>query len=117
MKATDRIGLIGEVRDLQIIDVDGCNCGIVDDVELDGEPGGELVIAAVLVGPGAYASRLPRWAMWLVRRVAGGGCVRVPWGEVESITSVLCLRCRADELGLARGEVAAARLLPRVGGA
>ena len=116
MKANDRLRLIDQVRDLQIIDVDGCNCGIVDDVELDGAAGGELVIAAVLVGPGAYASRLPRWAMALIRLGAGDGCVRVPWGEVESITSVLCLRCRADELGLARGDVAAARLLPRVGG-
>lgn len=116
MKATDRLGLIDEVRDLQIIDVDGCNCGIVDDVELDGAAGGELVIAAVLVGPGAYASRLPRWAMWLVRRVAGDGCVRVPWDEVESITNILCLRRRAAELGLACAEGAALRLLPRVGG-
>ena len=34
--------LVGEVRDLQIIDSEGVHCGIADDLEFEGEPGRPL---------------------------------------------------------------------------
>ena len=114
MRPTARIALSAQLRDLQIVDADGVHCGIVDDVAFAGKPGGVLKVEALLVGPGAYAKRLPRWAMALVRLVAGDGSVRVPWREVESITSRVKLRRRAAELGLNRGEGRAARLLPKI---
>jgi sporulation protein YlmC with PRC-barrel domain len=110
-----RLRLVGQLRDLQIVDADGVHCGIVDDVALSGKPGGALRIEALLVGPGAYAERLPRWWLALVRLIAGGACVHVPWREVESIASRVKLKSRAAELGLGRGEGRARKLLPPIG--
>lgn len=115
MKPSGRIELVAQLRDLQIVDSDDVHCGIVDDVELSGKAGGELSVKALLIGPGGYASRLPRWWMTLVRAVVGDGCVHVPWREVESITSVVKLRHRASELGLNRGEGRAGKYLPSIG--
>ncbi len=46
---------------LLLIDADGCCCGIVDDIRLDGAAGAKLEIGALLVRP-APMPRLPRWA-------------------------------------------------------
>jgi len=107
--------LIGQLRDLQIVDRDGCKCGIVDDVELEGEPGKPLAVTAILVGPGAYAGRLPRWLLWAAQRVAGARVVRVRWSEVTGIGSTVQLRSPARELGLMKSEDAARRFVPRGG--
>jgi sporulation protein YlmC with PRC-barrel domain len=115
VKPAGPLNLIAQLRDLQIVDADGVHCGIVDDVALAGKPGGALRVEALLVGPGGYAKRLPRWGMALVRLVAGEACVKVPWREVESITSVVKLRHGAAALGLGRGEARARRLLPPIG--
>jgi sporulation protein YlmC with PRC-barrel domain len=115
VKPSTRLKLVSGVRDLQIVDSDGINCGIVDDIEFEGKPGEALRVKALLVGPGGYSKRLPRWWMAPVRWIAGAGIVRVPWSEVESITSRVCLRSPASKLGLARGEGRAERLLPPVG--
>jgi sporulation protein YlmC with PRC-barrel domain len=115
MKPTGRLQLIADLRDLQIVDCDQENCGIVDDLELTGKPGGKLEVKAILVGPGAYRNRLPRWLAWLVALVAGEGLVRVPWGEVESIGSVVLLRRSATELGLGRADRRLAAKMPSLG--
>jgi sporulation protein YlmC with PRC-barrel domain len=115
VKPEGKLRLVGQLRDLQIIDADGRHCGIVDDIALTGKPGGPLRIEALLVGPGAYAKRLPRWWQAVVGLIAGRACVHVPWREVESIGSMVKLRRRAAELGLGRGEGRARRLLPPVG--
>lgn len=115
MKPTAALKLAADLRDLQIEDSEGVFCGIVDDIELDGKPGGKLMVAALLVGPGAYRGRLPRWAGWLVAQLAGNGIVRVPWAEVTGIASVVKLRCAAHELGLGRADERAGRLLKRLG--
>lgn len=114
MRPSGPVQLVAQLRDLQIVDCEGANCGIVDDIDLAGAPGRKLRIKALLVGPGGYAGRLPSWAMGLVRLVAGSGCVHVPWEQVERITSVVRLRCKASELGLARGEGRARRWLPDI---
>jgi sporulation protein YlmC with PRC-barrel domain len=102
VKPTGTFGLAADLRDLQIEDSEGKCCGIVDDIELDGKPGGKLTVAALLVGPGAYRGRLPRWAEWLATHLAGKAIVRVPWAEVTDISSVVALRRTAHELGLGR---------------
>jgi sporulation protein YlmC with PRC-barrel domain len=111
-----RVKLLTDVRDLQIVDADGMHCGIVDDIELEGKAGGPLRVKALLVGPGGYAKRLPHWWMALVRLIAGDKVVRVPWSEIESITSVVRLASPAAKLGLGRAETRARRLLPPIGG-
>jgi hypothetical protein len=94
------IKVFAELRDLEIFDREGELCGVADEVELDGAPGGPLRVSALLVGPGAYGPRLPRWLGWIVRRVAGDRVVRTPWSAVEHVTSRIGLNCTAEEAGL-----------------
>ena len=100
MKPEDSIKLLSEVRDLQIVDSEDANCGICDDIELEGKPGEPLRIAALLVGPGGYRDRLPHWAYWLITKLAGSRQVRVPWKAVDSVTSRIFLSKPGAELGL-----------------
>jgi sporulation protein YlmC with PRC-barrel domain len=115
MKPGDAIRLLSMVYDLPLIDKDGNYCGIVDDIRFAGGPGKTLAIEALLVGPGAYAGRLPRWAHWLVTRLAGDRVTVVPWHQVAEISSALHLKCTANELGLHVAENKARRLIPRAG--
>ena len=116
MRPNDALHLVADVRDLQIVDGEGEYCGIVDDIELDGKPGGDLAVRALLVGPGAYRHRLPKAALWLVSSIAGERIVRVPWNEVKHVTSVVALKRPAAELGLAVSEMKAKAMLPDIGG-
>lgn len=115
MNPSDAIKLVSQLLDLPIIDVDGNYCGIVDDIELTGTPGKETRLTALLVGPGAYAARLPGWAMWLVRTIAGNRITRVPIDKVASINSAVKLKQKAEGLGLHKSEDAARQWIPRVG--
>jgi sporulation protein YlmC with PRC-barrel domain len=103
--------VLSELRDLQIVDVDGRNCGICDDIEFEGGPGEPLRVRALLVGPGAYSRRLPSWAARLVAAVAGRSMVRVPWGAVEKITGRIYLSVTAESVGLRRTEDRLIKLL------
>jgi sporulation protein YlmC with PRC-barrel domain len=115
MRPGDSIKVVSELLDLPLLDVEGKYCGIVDDVELDGEAGKDLKLDALLVGPGAYEKRLPRWVMWLVTKIAGGRQTRVPMGKVRSIEAVVHLECPAGDLGLDKSENAAGKWIPRWG--
>jgi sporulation protein YlmC with PRC-barrel domain len=115
MKPGDRIQLLSALYDLPLLDKDGNYCGIVDDVRLDGKPGEQLVVGALLVGPGAYAGRLPAWAQRLVRLVAGDRVTSVPWSEVDHVTSAVYLKQAANSLGLHVAENKARALVPRQG--
>ena len=109
------IKLVSELLDLPLYDSEGTYCGVVDDVELSGGPGKELRLKALLVGPGAYAGRLPGWAMRIVKLIGGDRLTRVPMEKVRTIRSMVHLECACSELGLNRGERAAAKWIPRGG--
>jgi sporulation protein YlmC with PRC-barrel domain len=115
MKPDGRLKLVSQLLDLPLIDSNGEYCGIVDDVELKGSAGKDTNVAALLVGPGAYAGRMPLWAMALVRRLAGHRITRVPMSEVESIKSFVQLKGTANSLGLHRSENRARRWIPKHG--
>jgi sporulation protein YlmC with PRC-barrel domain len=115
MNPQSPIKLVSELLDLPLIDSEGQYCGVVDDVEFTGGPGKALKIAGLLVGPGAYAGRLPQWSMWLVRLMAGDRFVRVPWRKVRTIAAVVRLDCPGSELGLHKSENRAAGWIPRKG--
>ena len=104
MKRAQPLKLLSEVRDLQIVDCEGRNCGICDDIELEGGPGEVLTVSALLVGPGAYARRLPKWAHWLIVKIAGYRVVRVPWLSVEKISGRIYLSVTGEAAGLHRVE-------------
>ena len=115
MKPADPIKLVAELLDLPLMDSEGKYCGIVDDVEFAGGPGKPLNLKALLVGPGAYSGRMPRWLMAIVKAVAGDRLVRVPVAKVRTIGAVVQLDCPAGELGLDRSEAAVERWIPRKG--
>lgn len=104
MRRDDPLKLLAEVRDLQIVDKDGLNCGICDDVELEGGAGGPLVITALLVGPGAYTHRLPKWLSRAIVSVAGKRITRVSWNAIDKITGRIYLTVTAESLGLRQTE-------------
>jgi len=115
MSPDSRIKLVSELLDLPLLDTEGVYCGIVDDVELEGGPGKELKLKALLVGPGAYAGRMPLWAIWVVRKIAGNRLTRIPREEVRSIKSAVHLEQPGRDLGLQKGEGAAGKWIPRWG--
>jgi sporulation protein YlmC with PRC-barrel domain len=94
---TDSIDLGLNLLDHQLLDAEGRRCGKVDDLALEGGPGEELQLAAIL---SAHAGLIGRAAAWL----GGGRRVRVPWEDVAEVGSHVKLRKRAGELGLGRGD-------------
>jgi len=112
MTPQSQIKLVSELLDLPLLDSEGKYCGVVDDVELSGGVGRELKLKALLVGPGAYAGRLPGWAMWFVRNMIGDRVTRVPMDKVRTIASAVQLKCPGRELCLHKSEAAAAKWLP-----
>lgn len=115
MKPTGPIKLVAELLDLPIEDKDGRFCGIVDDVELSGTAGQATRIKALLVGPGAYEGRMPRWAFALARMIAGGRIARVPFDQIETIHPTVKLKCRAEELKLHEVEDRVRQWIPKAG--
>jgi len=94
-----RLDLMREVLDQEIVDVDGVACGMVDDLEFRDTPQGP-VVAALLVGPGAWQTRLPALLRVLARWVFGDGRVPVPWSEVKDVDERVQLKSKAEALGL-----------------
>jgi sporulation protein YlmC with PRC-barrel domain len=100
---TKTIDLGLNLLDHQLLDAEGRRCGKVDDIALEGAPGEELEVVAILSGPGVWRARagvIGRVASWL----GGGERVRIPWDEVDDVGSHVKLRKRAGELGLGRGD-------------
>jgi len=112
---SDPVKLVSQLVDLPIVDKDGRWCGIVDDIELAGGAGKEMRVKALLVGPGAYEGRMPGWAFWLVRKIAGDRLVRVPVEQIAEIRSVVKLRSTAEKLKLHQVEDQARAWIPREG--
>ena len=106
-----------QVLDRQLVDSNNVPCGKVDDVEVEGDAGGELKITALLVGNGAASERLPELFKAVSQTLFGRYVVRVPWSEVEVITQHIKLSSRADELGLGEEGGAAARFIRKLPGA
>ena len=96
--------------------MEGRRCGNVDDLALEGGPGETLEVVAILSGPGAWPARaglIGRLASWL----GGGRRVRIPWAEVELVGAHVKLRKRAEELGLAGGDLRLERFIGKIPGA
>jgi sporulation protein YlmC with PRC-barrel domain len=115
MTPDSAIKLVSELIDLPILDQEGKYSGIVDDVELDGAPGKPLKLKALLVGPGAYAGRMPRWAMQVMAWIGADRLTRVPMDKVKTINRAVHLECPGRDLGLHRGEAAVGKWIPRWG--
>ena len=115
MNLKGNVKLVSQLLDLPIIDKDERWCGIVDDVELDGRAGKEMRVKSLLVGPGAYAGRMPAWLFALVKPISGDRIVRVPATEIIEIGSVVKLACTAEQIGLHKTEDKVRTWIPRWG--
>jgi hypothetical protein len=115
VKPTGPIKLVGQLLDLPILDSEGSYCGIVDDIEFGGSPGKDAPIKALLVGPGAYAGRLPGWWIWMVTKIAGDRVTRVPIASIDSIDASVKLNVTANAAGLHRTENEVRAWIPRKG--
>jgi hypothetical protein len=106
--------LVGQVLDHDLIDADDYPCGKADDVEIEGDPGKTLRVKAILVGPGAWLPRLPRFLAPIGKKLFGSKIVRVPWEEVEQIAPKIKLKSTASALGLGVADRKAARLMSKL---
>jgi sporulation protein YlmC with PRC-barrel domain len=102
--------------DDELVDRDGRRCGRVDDVAIEGEPGGPAHISAILSGEGIWRERLPRPLRAIARRLMGDDYVTVPWERVQDITEAVHLKAQATELGLGRGDDLVRPLIERIPG-
>jgi sporulation protein YlmC with PRC-barrel domain len=102
------------ILDHQLVDVNGRNCGKVDDLEISGLDGGAPEVREIVVGGNAWRTRgrLGRLAARL-----SGNAVHVAWQDVESVTSVVTLRRSAEELRLNRGDERWSSLVGKLPGA
>jgi len=117
MRRDGYLKLVGEVRDLQIVDASGRRCGIADDIEFEGGVGKQLKVNAILVGPGAYGKRLPRWVNSVIQALVGQTFVRVPWKDVVRIAAVIELAKDAKAYGLGAKDVQWEKYMSRISGA
>lgn len=115
MRPDSPIKLVSQLLDLPLIDKDGRWCGVVDDVELDGSPGKKTLIKALLVGPGAYEGRLAPWAFWIVRKTVGDRIARVPFDQIDHVSSAVHLKCSAKDVRLDLAEDRVRQWIPRWG--
>ena len=115
MNLKDPVKLVSQLIDLPIIDKEERWCGMVDDVELSGAAGKEARVKALLVGPGAYEGRMPRWMYWIVGKIAGNRLTRVPAQEIAEIGAVVKLKCLAEDLKLHEVEDRVRAWVPRAG--
>lgn len=115
MKPDASIKLVSELLDLPILDSEGRWCGVVDDLEFSGSAGKDTRIKALLVGPGAYEGRMPRWLFKASRAILGDSLVRVPIADVDSIGTAVQLKRPAAALSLARGDEKVRPWIPRWG--
>jgi hypothetical protein len=97
--------------DDDLLDSNERRCGKVDDLEIEGEPGGPAHLSAIVVGSGAWPARLPQSLRGPASKLFKQDVVLVPWSAVADITSVVNLNCPAEELGLGRGDDRARPLL------
>jgi sporulation protein YlmC with PRC-barrel domain len=107
--STERMDLVYQVLDDQLVDVEGRRCGRADDLEFEGELGTPPTLHAILSGSGTWHRRMPRRLRGIGARIFGPGVlgddvIRVPWEQVDEIGSVIKLRAKASELGLAQGD-------------
>jgi len=101
---SENVDLMRDVLDHEIVDIDGVPCGMVDDLELEGDAGSPLAVVALRIGPGAWTDRLPWFFPRLARALVGHGQARIPWSEVALSVDRIQLKSSAKDLGLNAGD-------------
>jgi sporulation protein YlmC with PRC-barrel domain len=86
--------------DDQLLDSDQHRCGRVDDVQLKGKPGSRTDVSALLVGPGAWTTRLRQPFSYVVDGFSPDHMHVIPWSEINAVGTAVHLSHSARELGL-----------------
>jgi sporulation protein YlmC with PRC-barrel domain len=86
--------------DDQLLDADQHRCGRVDDIQLKGGPGRRTEVSALLVGRGAWTSRLRRPFADAVDGLGPDYMHRISWDDVTRVGTSVGLSKPAKELGL-----------------
>jgi hypothetical protein len=115
----EQVDVVYRLLDEQLTDVDGRRCGRADDLEFSGGPGEDAWLVAILSGSGTWHRRLPRRLRGLTARAFGEGTLgkdvtRVPWENVDDVASDLKLRRKAEDLGLAEGDLRLSHAMSRL---
>jgi sporulation protein YlmC with PRC-barrel domain len=110
------IDLLRDVLDHELVDAEGVSCGMVDEIAFEVSGNGTPQVAALLVGPGAWAPRLPALFGVAAAKLFGRHVVRVPWSQVQEIGEVIRLKATASSLGLGRLDRKAGRWLTHLPG-
>jgi len=110
VRAADPHHIADAFLDMPLVGLHDHSCGVVDDIELAEIEPGIWELAAILVGPGAWRRRRPRWLTALLPKLKA---VRIAKADIASATQVVRLMRPAAELGLATTE---RRLLALMGG-
>lgn len=100
MKTSSEITVLPWLLDCQIIDSTGKRCGKVDDLALEGKPGQDLRIKAIIVGAEAWSGRRGGILHKLIAKLVPDTVVYVPWKYVEAIKPLVILRVPAEKVGL-----------------
>ena len=113
---TESLDLALNILDHQLLDPELRRCGKVDDLALEGGPGEELVVTAILAGPDVWPGR-SRWLGRFAARIGRGGRRRIAWEDVDRVRAHVELKRPASELGLGRGDDRLRPVLERIPGA
>ena len=86
--------------DHQMIDRHGRRCGNVDDLELDWQADGSLVVTHLLAGPGVLAERMGwrRLGRWWRHATDAEDAIRIPVRDVAEIGADVVLAADAADL-------------------
>jgi sporulation protein YlmC with PRC-barrel domain len=112
---SDEINLCLRILDDQLLDVEERRFGRVDDIELEGGPGRDTRVSALLVGAGAWRWRVPRRLVGVTAALTPDVVRRIPWELVQAIDpGALRISTTRGEIGFGTAHHASARWVDEV---
>jgi sporulation protein YlmC with PRC-barrel domain len=93
-----------QLLDRQVVDRDDRLVCKVDDLELEPDEGGNLIVTAILVGPRALGprlgGRLGRWTTAIAARLSESDIPRIDFGRVNDIDNAIHVDATRSELAV-----------------
>jgi sporulation protein YlmC with PRC-barrel domain len=104
----------------QVVDWSGRRCGKVDDIAVEGEPGGKATVRGFFVGRRVTQARRP-FPLGLLKgnfpRFGDKDEVEIPWSAISEITHLVKLNEDRETYGLGEGDRRLEAWLGKVPGA